>query len=592
MRRFCLLAAGTAWLWAVAVMVTGGFVVSAAGVRVSSRSAVNPLLFALVASVAAWAVSPRGQRGRVLAADLQAFGAPAALVAMATIVVVIGFTFGALVVGGADSYGYVSLAEKFASGSYRFDEPLIREFAGRLHPDSLVPLGYTAVGEHGVIVPMYAPGLPMLLAVFRYFGGRDSVFLVVPLLAVMALLSTYVMGRRLSGQAAGVAAAALLAASPSFLFQLTAAPLSDLPVTAWWAVTLSLLLFDSRTAALLAGGSASAAILTRPNLVPLALVILLALLWTAWRQRSTSHRGLQRAMLFVAGVVPGCVVVGIMNWLWYGSALISGYGRASDLYSWTNLGANLLRYPGWVLESQSPVVLLAVATPWLVTGVRDGRVPPGEMRLIAQSWLGFIFAVLASYVFYEPFDDWWFVRFMLPAFPPLLVLTVIAIIAATARLPQWPRIVVPVALLAMVTWYELAYASSHNALDARGERKYAIAGAYVAQRLPSNAILLSMIHSGSIRYYSGRPTVRFDVIPPEQLDSTLEVLAGSGYRPYFVLEPFEVAMFQQQYAGHSTLAALDWLPVDIVGDSRTRIFDPSERRASLAGRPPLPKIVP
>jgi hypothetical protein len=138
----------------------------------------------------------------------------------------------------------------------------------------------------------------------------------------------------------------------------------------------------------------------------------------------------------------------------------------------------------------------------------------------------------------------------------------------------------------------LAYASSHNALDARGERNYAIAGAYVAQRLPSNAILLSMMHSGSIRYYSGRPTVRFDLIPPEQLDSTLEVLAGAGYRPYFILEPFEVAMFQHRYAGHSTLATLDWLPVDIVGDSRTRIFDPSDRRTSLAGRPLHPTIAP
>ena len=159
--------------------------------------------------------------------------------------------------------------------------------------------------RHGTFVPMYPPGLPLLMGVAQAIAGRAAVFCVVPLLAGVAILATYVMGVRLAGSAVGVSAALLLASSPSFLFQLTAAPMSDVAVTAWWALALALLLFDSRTAAWLAGSAASLAILTRPNLVPLALIPLILLLATAVRARPSSARALQRAMCFAAGVVPG-----------------------------------------------------------------------------------------------------------------------------------------------------------------------------------------------------------------------------------------------------------------------------------------------
>ena len=245
--------------------------------------------------------------------------------------------------------------------------------------------------------------------------------------------------------------------------------MSDIAVTAWWALALALLLFDGRAAAGLAGGAASLAILTRPNLVPLALIPLVLLLATAVRERprarASSTRALQRAMCFAAGIVPGCLAVGALNAFWYGSPLTSGYGRLSDVYLWQNLVPNLLRYPAWVFESESPLVLAAFAAPWLVTRV-TARADAGPVTL---SWLCFILAVLASYLLYEAFNAWWFVRFMLPAFPPLLVLTSITVIAAASRLRlgrsaqreggSWPRVLVPAALVAIVALHGLDYAA-------------------------------------------------------------------------------------------------------------------------------------
>jgi hypothetical protein len=591
MRRFCLLVAAVALLWAALVVVTGGFAFAIGGIRVSSRSPMNPLLLAIAGGAAAWAVSARGRRAATLADDLRTLGAPALAAALAIIIIVTGLTQGALVAGGSDAYGYVSQAEWWATGTLRFDEPLIREFEGRVNHDALVPLGYHAVGDRGTVVPMYPPGLPMVMAVFQRVAGRGAVFYVVPVLAGVAILATYVMGARLAGKAIGVSSAALLATSPSFLFQLTAAPMSDVAVTAWWAVALALLLFDSRAAAALAGLAASLAILTRPNLVPLALVAMVALLSAAARERSVSSRALHRAVCFAIGVVPGCVAVGALYSLWYGSPLLSGYGPASGLYMWENLGPNLLRYPAWVFASQSPVVLGAFAAPWLVGRLAHGRIARGEARAVAVSWLCVVLTVLASYVFYEAFNAWWFVRFMLPAFPPLLVLTSVAIVAAASGLPFWPRVLVPVALVAVVAWHGLDYARDHDAFRARSERKYAVAADYVARRLPQNAAVLAMQHSGSVRYYSGRATVRFDLIPPSQLDPTLSALTASGYRPYILLESWEVPEFQKRYAGHSPLAPLDWPPTALMRESQIRIYDPADQQA-LAGRPPLTEIVP
>jgi hypothetical protein len=114
----------------------------------------------------------------------------------------------------------------------------------------------------------------------------------------------------------------------------------------------------------------------------------------------------------------------------------------------------------------------------------------------------------------------------------------------------------------------------------------------VARRLPQEAAVLSMQHSGSVRYYSGRATIRFDRIQPAKLDTTLTTLATSGYRPFILLEPWEVADFQKRFTGFSALAGLDWPPMALLRDSDIRIYDPADQPAFLAGRPPLTEIVP
>ena len=100
---------------------------------------------------------------------------------------------------------------------------------------------------------------------------------------------------------------------------------------------------------------------------------------------------------------------------WYGSPFNSGYGSAGQLYSVASIWPNLQRYPVWLVQSHSPLSLLFLLplvmwkrldADW--TGVRLAYL------LIGATWL--------SYLPYFAFEEWWYLRFMLPSIPAMLVL--------------------------------------------------------------------------------------------------------------------------------------------------------------------------
>src|SRR5262249_794882 len=179
-----------------------------------------------------------------------------------------GLRWGAMVAGGADSYGYISQAALWHRGL-----PIVRQDVVGASPwpdpaETWAPLGYRpSPHERGAIVPIYPPGLPLLMALFQTIGGFCAAFLVVPISGALTVWLTFVLGRRVVG-AAGVAlwSAVLVSTSPVFLYQLMNA-MSDVPVTAFWSLALVLAIIGRPLAS---GLAASIAIAIRPNLVVLA----------------------------------------------------------------------------------------------------------------------------------------------------------------------------------------------------------------------------------------------------------------------------------------------------------------------------------
>jgi hypothetical protein len=582
--RAAVVLAGLALVWTLVVLWTGGATFYVDGVRISSRGPRNPALLTLLSLALGWVLARPGQRNRSLSAECQRLLAVltrwlsplpltqrtarivAALAAIG--VLMVGVIEGAFVVGGSDSYGYVSQAHLWLIGDLRQEPALRRSVPSDISLEALSPLGYRPSADHTTIAPTYSPGLPMVMAVFERLAGRTSVFWVVPLLGGVLVWTTYVLGRRVGGPLAGVVAAVLVATSPPVLFQLTAAPMSDLPAAAWWAVAVALAAYDRDDMALGAGIAAGLAILTRPNLAPMAVVSGGLLVWRLVAAGSPRWRAIRHMLLFALPVIAACLTIAALNRALWGSVLTSGYGSlsAQQFFAIGNVWSNLLLYPR-VIATQMPVVLLIPIAIVTRTPLGDGG--SGRMTIWALGACAVLCAL--AYVAYPPFDSEWNLRFLLPAVAPLLVLASASAVSLAGRLIETQRAACVLAMLVIVG-YGVNHARDVGAFELAHLRRYAAIGGYITRELPERAVLVSMLHSGSAMYYTGRPILRWDMLPPSRLDSLVDELKQRGYVPYLLLDGDERHQFIARYRGQSRLAALDWPPLVALKPNDVRIY--------------------
>ena len=561
-----------------------GVHISFYGIRISSRTLFRPLTITIAASLL-WLYRSdlRQQRVAEFWAGMLNHAQAVALV-LAVLTLVIAFRVSAFEAYGADPYGYVSQAHLWAAGDLVLHEPLSLTAPWPDPEWTLSPLGYRPGPGRGTIVPMYAPGLPIVMAGLVKLFGTFGPFLAVPLLGSIAIFGTFWLARRIDGNACGLMTAVLLLTSPIFLFQLKE-PMSDVPVTAWWL--LALLLITKPTAgSLLAGGlAATAAILTRPNLVPLAATMaMFILIYSAaqLRQRFVN------VTLFSLGVIPGCIAVAVLNKKLYGSPFSSGYGEMSGLFGLDYFSTNLVRYARWLLASETAFILLALPGAVVLLLRERQRDTANSVPPIGFTWLlvAFVITLYACYAFYLPFDTWLFLRFLLPGVALLLILCSVSVLHLSARLPSlYTKLVLAVAVVAFVGW-RVSRDQLNGLQPIRGyDRRFAVVAEYVRDELPQNAIVLSMIHSGSVRYYAHRATVRWDWLAPEWLDRSVEFLARNGYHPFLLIDDWERPRFIDRFGSQSRWGTLDWAPIAIYrGNVRAELFDLTKRDPTVTTR--------
>ena len=553
----------------IVAVFTDGVVTSVAGLRISARTVFRPVIIAVVAAlIASWRSTRRRRQVAELWTRAERRATTIAL-CIAIFVFAIAIRTSSFQAHASDQWGYISQATLWARGDLVVEQPLAAEAPWPDATWSISPLGYRPGLRPATIVPTYPPGLPLIMAGFIRLFGPFGAFIVVPLLGSLGVLATFFLGRRIGGPACGLLAAMLLATSPIFLYQLRE-PMSDVPVTAWWVVAIVLVAAPSTASAFGGGLAASAAIVTRPNLVPLAAVLGVFVLVCAAPRLRTRMR---YAACFAAGALPGPIAVALINRSLYGSPFESGYGSTAELFKIEYLSANLSSYPRWLVETETPLILLAFAAPWFI------RLP------LTWLFLAIVAVLSASYAFYLPFDNWTYLRFLLPAIALLFVLTSGVILTLSQRVPSYlSRWVLAALCLGVMAWrWDSAGMRPHHPND----RRFAVVGEFVRDELPQNAIVLSMQHSGSVRYYSGRLTLRWDLLDSQWLDRAVTFLETNGYHPFVLLEEWEQPRFREKFAGHTKLARLDWPPVATYpGEIRTDIFDLARPTQSAGAAPP------
>jgi 4-amino-4-deoxy-L-arabinose transferase-like glycosyltransferase len=404
------------------------------------------------------------------------------------------------------------------------------------------PLGWApAPGGEG-IVPTYPLGLPALMALFSIVGGPEAVYAVAPVMGLLTLWLVYRAAHRHLDEPTALLAVVTVAWNPVFIAY-AKQPMSDVPATAWLLVSLVLAFSRSAGSAVWAGFAAGAAFLTRPALVLAGgLVPLLAM-------RGATPR--RRALLSSMGVAAAVVTQMLLQSVLFGTAFTSGYGTADRLFSWRALSENLDIYARQA----------GVALGWLWLGgmlVGLGAVP----RATAAAVVTLTAAVALPYLFYLRFDHWETLRFLLPALVPLSVVVAVGV-ARVARATRHPAAVAAVVLvfagLTAVRGERLLRLSS--AWDIQSlEARYPLAGQWLSVNTPPGSVALASQHSGSARWYGHRDTLRWDLMTPEDLGTTVRELHARRVSTYVVLEGAETAVFHARFRG-----VLDTLRVDPVG---------------------------
>ncbi len=574
------------FILAGAALMFGRVSWSLAGLRISSSTMFRPAAIAFAALLLVTRASVTRERQLTALLKRAADRSSTIAACLASVTFLLAIHFGTFEAGSADQYGYVSQAELWTRGAVTQFEPMAAQAPWPNATWTVAPLGYRPGPVPDTTVPTYAVGLPLMMALLIRVTGPFGAYLAVPLLGALAVWATFVLGRRFGGPACGLAAAMLLMSSPVFLFHL-AEPMSDVPAAAWLVVATVLALNRTRLSSLAAGLALSALILTRPNLLPTAIPLAAFLTLGAG-----AREGAWRFVLFLLGTVPGCIVTLRLNLLLYGDPVVSGYGSSAAMFALHNGWPNLVRYPRWLVETETPFVCLALLAPVVIGAEKEQEVAT-SMRSTMWLCLEISVVVFLSYLFYLPFESWTYLRFLLPMLPLMLTLTSAVGLRIGARLAGSRRDAwLAVAFGLLIAW-RFDTAMSHGVRPtSERDRRYASVGAFIARELPSNAIILTVMHSGSARYYSGRMTLRWDWIAPEWLDPALDFLRTSGYRPYLLVEDWERSHFQSRFAGYSSLAALDWQPVAVYGSvSRSMLYDPEGRTLDASAVSASPKLM-
>jgi hypothetical protein len=479
----------------------------------------------------------------------------------------VGIRWGAFAVGGSDSHCYAGQARMFAEGRASLPPPVAVPVPWPAAAATFAPSGFAPGPDpSGASVPLCPAGLSLLMTAAAAVAGDPAIFFIVPLMGAIAVWSTFILGRRMAGPLVGAASAVLVACSPTFLYQLVQ-PMSDVPAAALWIASLALAAgahSGSRRGtgeAVASGFLAGAAIMMRPNLAPLAIVPVVLTL--------PSRRS---AAATAGGVVPGVAAVAWLQTVIYGSPLRSGYGDLGQLFSAGHVAANLVNYPAWLAYAHSPILVLGLLAPFVVS-----------KRYEAWVILAFIVAVFAAYVPYVVFTEWWYTRFVLPALPALIVLMAAVIERAARRLPaRAAALAAAVAVLALAGFW-LHRADELAVFRIKGlEQKYVELGRLASRSLPARAIVLAAQPAGSVRYYSRLPTLSWDAIEPEWLDRVLDECQSRGLAPYLAIESWELDTFKSRFRGHSASGGLDWPPRAALGNV-IYVYDLADRARYLGG---------
>ncbi|QYM78218.1 hypothetical protein K0B96_13025 [Horticoccus luteus] len=442
--------------------------------------------------------------------------------------------------GGADSSGYLNSAQLLLHGRLTATARVPAGFpADHFRREAFIPVAFIPGPDSAEMVPTYPLGLPLHYAAVGRWTGLDAAPVVLNILTALAVIALLYRIARDVGVHPRPAAAltALFALSPLTLYY-ALQPMSDLVATAWTLVAILGAWRSPRHVgwAALAALAVTVAVFVRPAnaLLLLPVAFGLGLAWRRW-------------LVFAWCGLPGALAWAAFNRHLYGSALATGYGNIADTLRWSYIGPTLAHFAKWIPVVLTPAVALFLLLPAARASVRAKR--------LLGVWASAFVLFYSAYYFSH--ETWWYLRFLLPAMPALLI-------GAALVWQQWPAPALTLALegsvqtsrrwqsarclrvplttfffIAALVW-QIAWGWHFQVHKIElGERPYREVARWVQQSLPPHAVLVAGQVSGAVFHYSDRPFVQWSEVTPVNyaaLNDYLRTNRGELYAGLFNYE--------------------------------------------------------
>ena len=112
-------------------------------------------------------------------------------------------------------------------------------------------------------------------------------------------------------------------------------------------------------------------------------------------------------------------------------------------------------------------------------------------------------------------------------------------------------------VLACIGVYCLWFSFKAGAFNGgEADRRYVTVARLVRDATPANSIIFSVQHSGSVRYYGSRMSLRYDWLSERWLDRSVAWLTVHGVHPYFLLDEEEISAFRRRFEPQNSLGRL------------------------------------
>lgn len=414
-----------------------------------------------------------------------------------------------------DPDGYLFLAKRIA----RLQYPAVKD-------DPFIYQSHIWVETtDGKVMPKFAPGYPLLMAIFYLIGGDEAMFWVSPLMGGLGLVGAYLLYRLWMSSVAAALSTWVLAINPMYWvysgYLLTHA--SNTCIIIWGMYFLWKWLRGDGKSGICAGLLLGFAITIRYSSTLLASVILCAILSRWLREENLRRVSLNLSYLKVStvrqiGVLLGCyavfpIILGIYNWKLFGNPFTTGYGITHEqgAFSMKFFQRNLnLMIGGLNTTALFWVFPLGLMGMLLVGSLQE--------RLMRIFWFSPIILLYTSY--YWAFSGMPYLRFTICTFPVVVGSAFLLMENALGAksedgksiyriLNLWTHRIAMVAFVALLVFlrYGQAQHSMRQMVSDAGSRAVAKGARMLSDTLQQDAVIFSQ--SPFFCYIGTRERFRF-----------------------------------------------------------------------------------